>query len=262
MIRLPTLARVLRDHRRGLAIWALAVSAICAFYLSFYPAMGQEMMDAIQGLPDGLMRGLGYDRIGSAGGFANSVIYGLLAPLLLLVHAIGAGGRLIAGQEEDGSLELDFAAPISRRRLFLERLAALWTMITLLILAMTGTILVMNGSIGLDLAVWHVVAGSAALWLLVGGIGTIAYAIGAATGRRGSAVAIASAVAVGAYVLRGVSDATGNDLLGAASPFVWLLGPEPLIHGPDLASLAKLAAIPLLAAPLGLLRFVRRDLLT
>ncbi len=260
MSPLPSFARVLRDHRRGLATWALAVGAITAFYLAFYPMMGQEMVDAVQGMPEGLMRGLGYDRIGTGAGYVDALIVGLLAPLLLLVHAIALGGRLIAGQEEDGSLELDFAAPVSRRRLYLERAAAAWTLVLALVAVLATVVVAMNGPAELALELGHVPAVALPLALLVGGFASVAFAIGAATGRRGAAVGVAAGLAVFAYVVRGVADATGNDLLGAFSPFVWLLGPEPLQNGWDWGATAKLALITVVALPLGLLRFERRDL--
>ena len=48
-----------------------------------------------------------------------------MVPLLLLIAAIGAGARATAGEEERGTLDLLLANPISRRRLVLEKLAAL-----------------------------------------------------------------------------------------------------------------------------------------
>ena len=45
-----------------------------------------------------------------------------MVPLLLLVAAIGAGARAIAGEEERGTLDLLLSTPVSRRRLALEKL--------------------------------------------------------------------------------------------------------------------------------------------
>ena len=48
-----------------------------------------------------------------------------MLPLLLLVYAIGAGSRAIAGEEESGTLDLLLAHPLSRRR-SLPRSSAPW----------------------------------------------------------------------------------------------------------------------------------------
>jgi ABC-2 type transport system permease protein len=259
---LPTLRRVLRDHRRGFAIWAAALAAITFFYMSFWPTMGQTMVEAIEGMPQGLMAAMGYDRIGTAAGYLEAVVYGLLGPVLLLVHGIALGGRLIAGQEEDGTLELDFAAPLSRARLYWERLAAAWLLVTGLVAAITLAVLVSNPTFDLDVSPANVAAAGIGLWLLVGGFVTVAFAVGAATGRRGLAVGAVAALAVITYVFRGVANAAGIDVYANFSPLAWFLRPDPLANGLDLASTLQLAAITLVAAPVGLWRFRRRDLMT
>jgi len=259
---LPTLRRVLRDHRRGFAIWAAALAAITFFYMSFWPTMGQAMRDALEGMPQGLMAAMGYDRIDTGAGYLEAVVYGLLGPVLLLVHGIALGARLIAGQEEDGTLELDFAAPLGRARLYWERLAAAWLLVTGLVVAITLAVFVSNPIFDLNVSPANVSATGVGLWLLVGGFVTIAFAIGAATGRRGVAVGATAGLAVIVFVFRGVANAAGIDAYAALSPLSWLLQSDPLANGLDLVSALKLVAITVIAAPVGLWRFLRRDLMT
>lgn len=259
--RLPTLRRVWRDHRRALLPWGGSLAAITIFYMAFWPMMGEEMLAAIEGMPEGLMAAMGYDRIGSAAGYVNAVVYGLLGPIMLLVHAIGLGGRLVAGQEEDGTLELDLAAPVARGRVYAERLAGLWLLMLVLVAATAAGILVSNPVFDLELRTANVLAASLGLALLVGGFATVGFALGAATGRRAVAVGGAAGLAVVTYVFRGVADGAGVDALALFSPFSWLLDPDPLVNGFDLVSTLQLAAISLVAAPLGLWRFRRRDLM-
>jgi len=258
---LPTLRRVLRDHRRGFLTWAAALAAITVFYMSFWPMMGNEMLRAIEGMPEGLMAAMGYDRIGTAAGYLEAVVYGLLGPVMLLVYGIGLGARLVAGQEEDGTLELDLTAPIARGRLYGERLAALWLLVAGQVAVVTVAVLLSDPLFDLGLSFTHVLAASLGLLLLLGAFATLAFALGAAVGRRGVALGAAAAAAVVAYVFRGVANAAGVDLLAALSPFSWFLDPDPLANGFDLLSSVQLAAISLAAAPLGLWRFVRRDLM-
>lgn len=259
---IPTLRRVWRDHRRAFFVWNAALAAITLFYMAFWPVMGEEMLVAIEGMPEGLMTALGYDRIGTAAGYLEAVVYGLLGPVLLLVYGIGLGARLIAGQEEDGSLELDLAAPVARGRLYGERLAALWLLLAGLVLGATLAVLVSDPLFDLRLDLGHVAVTSLGLLLLVGGYATLAFAAGAATGRRGTALGAVAGLAVVGYVFRGVANAAGVDALATASPFSWFLDPDPLANGFDLPSTLALAAITLVAAPLGAWRFRRRDLMT
>lgn len=258
---LPSFRRVWRDHRRALVVWSAALAAIALFYMAFWPLMGEEMAAALEGMPDALMRAMGYDQITTAEGYMQAVVYGLLGPVLVIIYGIGLGGRILAGQEEDGTLELELAAPIARARLYWERFAAGWTLLTLLVAAVTAALLLSGPLFDLGVASGHVVTTSVGLLLLGGGFFSVAYAVGAATGRRGAAVGAAAAFATLTFVFRGVADAAGVDLLAALSPFSWLLGNEPLNNGLALWDAARLAAITLVVAPLGLARFVRRDLM-
>jgi ABC-2 type transport system permease protein len=257
----PTLRRAWRDHRRGFFVWGVSLAFVTVFYMAFWPMMGDDMMSAIEGMPEGLMAAMGYDRIGTAAGYLEAVVYGLFGPVMLLIYGIGLGGRLIAGQEEDGTLELDLAAPISRTRLYLERLAALWLLVTGIVVLMTAGVLVSDPLFDLRLSLPNVLAASLGLWLLVGGFVTLAFAVGAATGRRGRAVGLVAGLAAVAYVFRGVANAAGVELFATLSPMSWFLAPDPLANGLDLGSTLRLAAITLVAAPLGLWRFRRRDLM-
>ncbi len=259
---LTSLRRVWRDHRRAMWIWAAALAVVTVFYLAFWPMMGEEMAAAIEGMPEGLMAAMGYDRIGTAAGYLEAVIYGLLGPVMLLVYGIGLGGRLIAGQEEDGTLELEFAAPVSRLRIYLERLLGSWLLVATLVVATTVAVLVSGPLFDLGVEPLNVLAASLGLLLLVVGFTTLAFALGAAGARRSAAVGAAAGVAVLAYVFRGVANAAGVEVLGALSPFAWMLDPEPLVHGFEPQSLALLAAISVIAAPLGAWAFARRDLMT
>jgi ABC-2 type transport system permease protein len=91
--------------------------------------------------------------------------------------------------------------------------------------------------------------------------GSIAYAVGAATGRRAPAIAAAASVAVAGYLIEGllaVSDTIRP--LRYASPWHWYLGRNMLTDGiaPDAIALPLLLSLALLAAAARL--FARRDL--
>lgn len=258
---LPSLRVVWREQRRSLLGWSAAMGSITLFYMAFWPMMGAEMLAAIEGMPEALMRAFGYDRIGSAEGYMEAVIFALLGPVLALIFAIGLGGRILAGQEEDGSLELDLAAPLSRVRLYWERFAAGWLLLTLLIAAAMVAALLSNPLFDLQIAAGRIVATSFGLWLLTGGFFSLAYALGALSGRRALGVNVAAGVATLAFVFRGVADAAGVEVLATLSPLAWLLANEPLVNGLPALDAVKLALITLLSAPLGVLRFTRRDLL-
>jgi ABC-2 type transport system permease protein len=217
---MPVLSGVLREQRRSLLLWSLALAAVAALYIAVYPAIGGDgqMQEMVDNLPEAMVNAFGYDQIGDPGGYLGSTVYGLLGPVLLLTFAIGAGARLIAGQEEDGSLELEFAAPVSRRQVYLERLGALWLDVTLLVAVVMVMTFLLVGPLDMDVAALHILAGSAGLLLLVLGMGTVALAVGAVTGRKTMALAAAAGLAVLAYMLNAIGPTLEAGWMTAISP--------------------------------------------
>jgi ABC-2 type transport system permease protein len=260
--RAPITRWVLREQRRSLVLWAITLAAISAMYLAFYPSMATPEMDTLMaGLPEPLITGMGWDRIGSGAGYLESTIYGLLAPALLLVFGIAAGARLLAGHEEDGSLELESTAPVSRRQLLLERFAALTVALVVLCAALAVATLVAVPVFDMEVTSANILAATLGLWLFVLAMATVAFAVGAATGRR----ALALGVGAGAAVLAYMGDTIGEMVDGAGwlstiSPFGWYLGNDPLTQGIDPAGYGLLAALVVVALLAGLVRYERRDL--
>lgn len=262
-VALPVTRGVLHTQRRSLVLWSIAVAAVSAIYVSFYPAMGGggEMQAMIDSMPDSMVTALGYDQIGTPGGYLSSTVYGILGPILLLVFAIGTGARLIAGNEEDGSLELELTAPVSRRQVFVERLVTLAVDVVLLVAVLTLVTIALVTALDMDVAADRILAGSTGLLLLVLGFGTLALAVGAATGRRGIALGTAAGLAVVSFMLDAIGPTVEMDWMTAISPFSWYLGDNPLVDGFDPGGLAALAVIPVASAVAGWWRFERRDLM-
>lgn len=260
--RWPVTRWVLREQRRSLVLWAVSLAAITAMYLAFYPSMATDEMEAVmQGLPEALMSVMGWDRIATGSGYLESTIYGLLAPALLLVFGIAAGARLLAGHEEDGSLELEGTAPISRRQLLLERYGALAFALVVLCAALAGATLVLVPVLAMEVTSANILAATLGLWLFVLAMATVTFAVGAATGRRAVALGTGAGLAVLAYVADTLGEMMdGGGWLSAISPFGWYLGGDPLTQGVDAAGYALLAALVLVALVAGALRYERRDL--
>ncbi|WP_164984016.1 ABC transporter permease subunit [Cellulomonas endophytica] len=253
----------LAARRRTLALWCLSLAAVTVLYTSFYPSVGGSKADALlANLPADVVTALGFDDLGTAAGYVSSTVFSLLGAVLTLVCTIGLGAGLVAGAEEDGTLELELAAPVSRSRVYLERLALLW----LAAAALATTVVVVLGvlalALDLDLTPGRLAAAGLALALFGGALGTVALGLGAATGRRAVALAGGAALAVLGYVLAYVGPLVdGAGWVRHLSPYDWYIGAEPLATGVDERGGALLVALAVLAGALGLVVFRRRDLL-
>ncbi len=129
-----------------------------------------------------------------------------------------------------------------------------------MVVALSLVLAAISPAFGLGLAVTHLAATAAGLALFAGGLGTVAFAVGAATGRRTTALAAAAGVAAVSYLLSYVAPAADADWLLEVTPYGWYIGGDPLTQGADQAGLGLLAALALVAAALGAVRFARRDL--
>ncbi|EYR64567.1 hypothetical protein N866_08735 [Actinotalea ferrariae CF5-4] len=254
---------VLRAQRRSTALWTLALCAVGSMYTAFYPSVGGPKMDVmLEAMPPDLVTALGFDAIATGAGYVQSTVYQLLGAVLVLVCAIGLGGRLVAGAEEDAVLELEVTAPVSRTAVYRERLASLWLVLLVLLLALTTVLALLSALMGMDVPLGRLAGASLGLWLFGGALGTLALAVGAATGRRAVAVGTAAGVAALSYVLAYLGPLVeGAAWMERLSPYHWYIGGDPLTEGVDVGGYGLLVVLAVAAAVLGWVEFRRRDVM-
>jgi ABC-2 type transport system permease protein len=252
----------LARRRRTLGGWAFALAAVAGIYIPFYPAMGgAELQALVDALPRELISALGYDRIGSPEGYLTSTVFGLLGPALMLVFGIGLGARTIAGEEEDGGLELAASAPVRRDVLLAGRIVAMHTQIAVLAVVTFVVTAILTTIVGMDVAISGIAAAALGLNLLTIALATVTLAAGAVTGRRSVAVAVGAGIAVAAFVAEALSDIVEwGALLEAVSPFSWYLAGDPVAQGIPVTGYVLLGALTFVAWGVALLGFARRDL--
>ncbi|GEM_PF-221467 len=259
----PVLRWVLRVQLRALLGWGVALAAVSALYVSFWPAMGDtaEMQALVDSMPEALVTAMGYDAIGSPAGYLESTVYALLAPILMLVFALGLAARLIAGEEEAGVLELEATSTVGRTRLLLERYLALVLGVVWLAVLVGAVSLGLARALGMDIATGPLLGATIGLLLLVLALGSVTFAVGAATGRRALALAVGAAVAVLAYVANALAPLLDDGAwLERLSPFHWYLGNDPLNEGLGLPGAAALVVLALVSLVAAVVAYDRRDL--
>ncbi|MGJ6960348.1 ABC transporter permease subunit [Streptosporangium sp. G11] len=264
---MPTLvSKSLRDYRRALLGWTLGISAFFTLYLSYYPTIqsnpdlyGDVALTKFPGAMRDLMGGLegGFT---SGSGFLQALVYQLFGPLLFIMCAAVIGNRAIAQPEESGTLELVLTLPIDRRRLVLERFAAL--ALALLGVA-AATFLVVLGlvtAVGMGVPADRILAGHVGVLLLALFFGTLSLTVGAATGRKGVALAVVGVVAVGGYVVETMGkDVDGVSWLRWISPFHYYLDGRPIQLGFPAWDYLVLAGATVALVLVAISAFDRRD---
>lgn len=253
--------KTLWDSRRGLFGWAVALAAVTAMYASFYSSMAGTSADLLENFPDALKLALNMQDIASPEGYLGSTVFGILLPLLMVIFAVAMGARLLAGDEESGVLDLLLSYPLSRTRLLLQRAAAMTVAVTGLGLAVFVVLLAVSGPAELDVSAGRLAAAVTHLVLLGLSFGTLALALGAATGRKAVALGGAAALAVLTYI----ANAFGPQIDGAGwlrtlSPFHYYSGGQPLVHGLQLGDAGILLAVAAILSGIGIVTLNRRDL--
>lgn len=258
----PVTRWVLGQQARTTLFWALALAALSAMYIAFWPAIESSDLESfVENLPEDLSVALGYDRIGTAAGYLSSSVFGLLIPALLMVHAVMKGAALVAGEEELGTLELELTAPVPRHEVLRGRLLSLWAATGLIAVAVTLVSMGMVAALDIDVAMGNVAATGLGLGLLGTAVGSCTLAAGAATGRRAVALAVGASVAAGSFMLNAIGPTVDAGWMTAISPFSWYIGDDPLLNGPDVVGDVLLVGLALVAAAAGEQRFRSRDLL-
>ena len=196
----------------------------------------------------------------SPSGWLNVNLYANLFPLFVLLATIGYGASCLAGQDEEGTLALVAALPIRRRCIAVEKVVAMSVQSAIIVVAVTAVIALGNF---FDVAVSAAVLWRASLGLFLLGIdlGLVALAVGAATGRRGIAISVASAVAFASYLVSSLAPVvTWIRPVRFASLFYWSVGNNQLTVGLSLGELAVLVVVGVALGGVAIAAFERLDL--
>jgi ABC-2 type transport system permease protein len=242
------LTKTLREQRRALAWWAVGLVAACVLTTAFYPSISENAASfekLLDSLPEGLRKAFG-ENFASPAGYLQARLFSIFAPVLLLIYAIGAGSRAIAGEEERQTLDLLLSAPVRRRRVVLDKALAM---------------VVATAGLGAVVGVANVEAAVAGCVLLALAFGGIALAVGGGTGRRSMAVGVAAGAAASSYLIDVLAlSVNGLGWLQRLSPFFYYRDPEPIVHGLDPVDAVVLGSIAVVALAIAVWSFERRDL--
>jgi beta-exotoxin I transport system permease protein len=247
--------RSLVGYSAGMALYALVVVAL-------YPAFkGSTSLDNLVKADSTAAALFGVSgSLTSSGGWLNANIWANFFPLIMLLMTIGYGASSIAGQDEDGTLGLVASLPVRRIVILLQKVAAM-ALQALVLAASVGACVIVGRSFQLTISVVDTVAVSVALLLMGVDFGLTAMAVGASTGRRGSAVGVTAAIAAASYLVSSLAPVIS--WIGPAryaSLFYWSVGNNQITDGVTIADLAVLIIVGLCALGAAVLTFRRLDI--
>lgn len=194
--------KTLHDQRRGLVGWGLGIAATVMVMGAIWPSFSDMDIDGLLAqYPEALRELFNVRSMSTGAGYLNAELFSLMLPAIFIVFAVGRGARLIAAEEEDGTLELLLTMPISRTAVLLQKAAGLVVELFVLTVVLLAATCATSSIFGLDVGVLAATNGALAMGLLGLEFGLIALALSAASGRRTFAVGVTSAIAGASYLV-------------------------------------------------------------
>lgn len=258
--------RFFRDKLRWITWWTIGTAAFTVVSVAFYPVFKDlgEIEEQLQNADEGLQAIFGAQggiSLISPEGFVHSQVFASNLPILLLIFAIGLGSRAIAGAEGDGTLELLLANPVTRRRVAVQRYLTVVAQTAVLGIIVVGLVLGVAPFVQLDgLSIGNVLAATAGAICFGVVHATIAFASGAATGKRGMAIATATSIGVGGFILFGLVSGGVLEPLRFLSPWWWYVSRNTVAQGVAPESIWAPLAVSAVLVAASVAMFERRDL--
>jgi ABC-2 type transport system permease protein len=251
----------LRLRRRSLYGYALGLGVYVLVIVALYPSFENDTsLDQLTANGSTLAALFGATgSLTTPDGWLGANVFANFGPLILLVLGIGYGASCLAGQDEDGTLGLVVTLPVSRRRVVLQKAAAL---VVLSVCAGAATLAAafVGRAFDLTVAPSALIGVTAGMVLLGIDFGLVAMWIGAATGSRGMALGVASAFAAASYLVSSLAPVvSGMRPARYASLFFYAVGDGQLRTGLPVAWAGVLVGVAVVAGVGSVLAFDRLD---
>lgn len=257
--------KTLRDQRLALVGWTVGVVLAVMLIAALYPSVrdsAAEFSRLLEQLPRGLRAVLVGQELDftSPEGYLQGRFFSFMAPLLFVIFTIRLGSAGIAGEEAAGTMDLLLSTPLRRWRLVLEKATAMVGATALLTVALWLALTMGAWAFDMDVPLARLFAACVDVALLGLAFGSVALAVGAATGERGVAVAVAGALGFVTFLVNSLAPLVpALDAWTWLSPFHYYASVDPLRHGLEAVNVLVLLGTTLALGVVAALAFERRD---
>lgn len=248
------------ERRWAMAWWGLGMFAMTLLIVLLFPTFQNAFGQTLNDVPDSLKQVLGnasdYQRIE---GFLQLQVFMQMIFLTIIYGVILCTG-LIAGEEGQGTLQTLLANPISRTKVYFEKLGAAAVVLWVVNAAMFVGVVVGCLIIGESANWWRLFLATNIQWLVSMVFALFGYMLGAVTGKRGISGAIAGVYVFVAYMVSSlVASVEWMKYLNYASPIKYFQEPRILDSGLDVGNTFILLAACGILTLIGWVVFTKRD---
>src|SRR3990167_759374 len=137
-----TITKTLYIKRWMLLSWCLGIVALVVFTMVFYPTMSKTLGQSLKDVPDSLKSFVGDSATYSTiAGYADLQVFAQLVTMTLIFGVILFTG-LIAGEESDGTLQTLLVQPVTRTRVYFEKLLSAMVLLAVLCVSISAGVLI------------------------------------------------------------------------------------------------------------------------
>ena len=224
-----------------------------------YAGLSGTLAAVGEGFPEDLLIFFGGGDLTTPEGYYQVEVFGMMAPIAVLVVTIAIGARALAGEEENRTISVLLANPVSRTALLRAKTVTMVAFAVVVGAAHFGGVAAGIWLSGIEMSIANVAATSL-LSTLVGLVfGSLALFLSATTGKARLAVFVPVGAAIAFHVMNSLAEVNGA-AWGRLSPFHYYLGTDPLRTGMDWANAGLLALLAAVLIGLAVPAFARRDL--
>ncbi|WP_336882493.1 ABC transporter permease [Rhodococcus globerulus] len=256
LLRLDLLLR-----RRSIIGYSLGMAVYTFVIVALYPAFRNETgLDQFTSENSTVAALFGVSgSLTSESGWLNANLYANFLPLIIVLLTIGYGASCIAGQNEDGTLGLVAAQPLSRTRIAAQKAAAM-SLVAVPVSVVTAICVFAGRGFDLRIDTATLVGVTIAVLLLGIDFGALAMLIGALTGSRGTALGVASVVAAAMYLINSLAPVVSwIRPARLVSPFFYAVGDNQLVDGVSFSAFVVLVSIAVMLSWGAVAAFGRLD---
>lgn len=253
--------RTLHERKTSTLISCFAMLGVGLLFTGLYESVSSDISQFTESIPEGFNAFVGDIGVAtSPAGWLSIEFYSLFLPVLISSLGVGFGAAAIGREEESGTLELLLASPISRRRIILEKAAAIATHTGLVAGAAWLGVVLGTMLFSFDVSLTQVLFGSVAAWLLGLFFGFFTLAAQAIVGKRGVGFGIGIGLLGSTYIANIVAQLVDSlDGLKYISPFYYYDIQNLLLGNPTAMYLVGLFVCAILFYVVANIAFTKRD---
>ena len=256
--------KTLRDYTRPLIYWGIGVFSLNFINIIFYPSIKeqQDFNKLFEEAPEALTQlFLGEVRdLTSPEGYLNGQIFIFMGPIIFILFCAIIGSNLVK-EEENGSLELLLANPVSRVSVMMQKFFTLFVLSVIFGLISWFSVVFSAQLVDMDISIQRVFEAHVSLTLLGLVFGVMALLVGGFSGKRNLSLGLVAAVGLGSYLLNSLAPLVKDfESFKVFSVFYYYYGANPLKNGLDWGHVLVLILVSAIFLLFGVIFFKDRDL--